>query len=276
MKDYSHVFNAHPQYIDSLYKAFQKDPQSVDPGWRLFFEGFEFGHNGNGHAQGTAAISGASSQSVEKELAVHRIIQGFRSRGHLLSTTNPIRPRRNRMPHLDLADVNLSDADLQTSFAAGAEVGMPGATLDELLLRLRQIYCGNIGFEFAHIENREKRMWLQQKIENRSSHEHKDDYGLDIETKKRILEKLNGAVVFERFLHTKYVGQKRFSLEGGETTIPALDAIIQLGSKMGVEEFIFGMAHRGRLNVLANILGKTYEQIFNEFEGNMNPEQSFW
>ncbi len=274
MKDYSHIFNAHPQYIDSLYKSFQQDPTSVDQGWRLFFEGFEFGQQGNGQAMESAPAAAPMSDAI-KEFGVMSIIHGFRNRGHLLSTTTPIRERRDRRPNLDLADYHLSEDDLSKVFQAGIEIGMPESTLDAILQHLRLIYCGDIGFEFAHIENREKRMWLKERIERRPGLGVSDDYGLDLPSKKRILEKLNGAVVFERFLHTKYVGQKRFSLEGGETTIPALDAIIQLGASMGVEEFIFGMAHRGRLNVLANILGKTYEQIFNEFEGNMNPEQSF-
>src|SRR5690606_14952458 len=170
---------------------------------------------------------------------------------------------------------NLSEADLDQPFQAGQEIGLTNATLAEILDRLRKIYAGHIGFEYAHIENRERRMWLRDRIENRPGLADRDDFGLDLPTKQRILHKLNGAVVFEKFLHTKYVGQKRFSLEGGETTIPALDAIIQTGAAMGVEEFIFGMAHRGRLNVLANILGKTYGQIFNEFEGNIDPELSF-
>lgn len=274
MKDYSHVFNAHPQYIDSLYKSFQQDPGSVDQGWRLFFEGFEFAQQGNGHAPSRAQPIGTSADAI-KEFGVMSIIHGFRNRGHLLSTTNPIRQRRDRRPHLDLADYNLTEADLGKPFTAGMEINMPESTLEEILQRLRLIYCGDIGFEYAHIENFQKRMWLRDQIENRKGLLSGDDYGLSLETKKRILEKLNGAVVFERFLHTKYVGQKRFSLEGGETTIAALDEIIQSGAAAGVEEFIFGMAHRGRLNVLANILGKTYDQIFNEFEGNMNPEQSF-
>lgn len=275
MKDYSHVFNAHPQYIDSLYQAYRNDPESVDQGWRLFFEGFEFGQNGNGHTTPASDTQSLSASDAIKEFGVMSIIHGFRSRGHLLSTTNPIRTRRNRRPHLDLADYKLSPDDLGRVFQAGMEIGMPNATLDEVLTRLKLIYCGNIGFEFAHIENQEKRLWLKSKIENRPGIGVSDDYGLNLETKKRILEKLNGATVFERFLHTKYVGQKRFSLEGGETTIPALDAAIQKGAELGVEEFVFGMAHRGRLNVLANILGKTYGQIFNEFEGNMDPDQSF-
>lgn len=275
MKDFSYVFNAHPQYIDSLYQAYRKDPSSVDQGWRVFFEGFEFAQGGNGHAKEVASRPEGEALDIQKELSVMTIIQGFRSRGHLLSTTNPIRPRRNRRPHLDLADVNLTEKDLKSTFQAGVEIGMPNATLDEIIQHMRKVYCGDIGFEYTHIENREKRLWLQNKIEKRAGLDPRNDYGLSLDTKKRILEKLSGAVVFERFLHTKYVGQKRFSLEGGETTIPALDEVIQSGATLGIEEFIFGMAHRGRLNVLANILGKTYEQIFNEFEGNMNPEQSF-
>ncbi|MEP6792851.1 MAG: thiamine pyrophosphate-dependent enzyme, partial [Saprospiraceae bacterium] len=275
MKDYSHVFNAHPQYIDSLYKSFQKDPDSVDQGWRVFFEGFEFGQNENGQADTLAATSTGTLSDASKEFGVMSIINGFRNRGHLLSTTNPIRQRRDRKPHLDLADYNLTDEDLIRIFKAGIEIGLGDAKLEDILHHLRLIFCGNIGFEYAHIENMAKRMWLSDRIEKRKIKEENDDYGLSLETKKRILEKLNGAVVFEKFLNTKYVGQKRFSLEGGESTIPALDAIIQLGASMGAEEFIFGMSHRGRLNVLANILGKTYEQIFNEFEGNMMPEQSF-
>lgn len=275
MKDYSHVFNSHPQYIDSLYQSYLQDPGSVDKGWRLFFEGFEFGQNENGPSAATAATDPAVLPDAIKEFGVMSIINGFRTRGHLLSITNPIRPRKDRQPHLDLADYNLAADDLEKVFQAGKEIGMANAKLEDILQHLKLIFCGTIGFEYAHIENREKRQWLSERIEKRNVKADNDDFSLDIKTKKRILEKLNGAVVFEKFLHTKYVGQKRFSLEGGETTIPALDAIISLGSEMGAEEFIFGMAHRGRLNVLANILGKTYEQIFNEFEGNMMPEQSF-
>lgn len=275
MKDYSHVFNAHPQYIENLYQSFLRDPESVDAGWRLFFKGFEFAQNGNGATAAAPAGEAYSGSDTIKEFEVLRIINGYRSRGHLLSTTNPIRSRKDRQPHLDLADFHLSEDDLEKTFKAGIEIGMPDAKLKDILHRLNVVFCGNIGYEYVHIENHEKRAWLRERIESRTIKETNDDFGLDLTSKKRILEKLNGAVVFEKFLHTKYVGQKRFSLEGGETTIPALDAIITTGSSMGAEEFIFGMAHRGRLNVLANILGKTYEQIFNEFEGNMMPEQSF-
>ncbi len=282
MKDYSYVFNAHPSFIDEMYKKYISDANSVEEGWRVFFEGFEFG-NHNEDTQGQTASNGLSNgqasaavtselKNTSKEFGVLSIISGFRRRGHLLSTTNPIRQRRDRKAHLDLADHNLTDADLNKEFSAGVELGMPKSTLQEIIDRCREIYAGNIGFEYAHIENREKRTWLRQKIEQRQLD---GSYGLGSDKKKRILEKLNGAVIFEKFLHTKYVGQKRFSLEGGESTIAALDAIINKGGEDKVEEVVIGMAHRGRLNVLANIMQKTYENIFNEFEGGAIPDQSF-
>lgn len=284
MSDFSYVFNAHPSYIESLYKQYQENPESVEDGWRTFFAGFEFSEqnagpstngstNGltNGVQNGKAAPS-IGSGDQKKEFGVMSIIHGFRDRGHLLSKTNPIRERLDRKPHLDLADYNLSEADKDQVFQAGSELGLQNATLKEILERLHTIYCGSIGFEYAHIEKREKRIWLRDKIENRPL---TPDYGLSSEKKKRILEKLNGAVGFEDFLHKKYIGQKRFSLEGGETAIAALDAIINKGAADKVKEVIIGMAHRGRLNVLANIMGKTYNHIFNEFEGTALPDLSF-
>ena len=274
MSDYSFISNAHPGYIEEMYQKYKSDPESVDGGWATFFKGFEFASGANGGSNGGANGSSASTASikdVDKEFGVMSIIHGFRDRGHLLSTTNPIRKRKDRAPHLDLADYNLTDGDLNKVFAAGTEIGLPNATLGEIITKLRSIYCANIGFEYGHIENRERRMWLRDKIESRSL----SDYDFSIEQKTRILQKLNGAVGFEKFLHTKYIGQKRFSLEGGESTIAALDAIINTGADLEVKEIIIGMAHRGRLNVLANIMQKTYEHIFNEFEGNALPEQSF-
>ncbi|MFK8006699.1 MAG: 2-oxoglutarate dehydrogenase E1 component [Saprospiraceae bacterium] len=285
MNDYSYVFNAHPSFIESMYKKFQEDPASVEDGWRSFFEGFEFATNANGNGTSTATPSNGAATMNEKEFGVQSIIHGFRSRGHLKSTTNPIRDRRDRSPNLDLADYNLEESDLNKTFIAGEEIGLRNATLQQIIDKLKEIYCGNIGYEYTYIENREKRMWLRDKIENRDS----GNFGLSDDKKKRILQKLSDAVGFEKFLHTKYVGQKRFSLEGGESTIAALDAIINAAanaeSQFGkgtekhpihnVEEVVIGMAHRGRLNVLANIMGKTYEHIFNEFEGTAVPDLSF-
>ncbi len=269
MTDFSFVFNAHPNYIASLYEQYQRDPESVEESWRLFFRGFDFALAQNGAPSGDAT---ASKEQIDKELRVYAIIVAYRNRGHLRSQTNPIRARRDRRPNLDLADFNLTEADLERHFVAGREIGLENATLRRIIEHLEKVYCGHIGFEFMHIRERVKRRWLRERIERIMPEK---SFGLSIDEKRRILEKLNGAVVFEKFLNTKYVGQKRFSLEGGESTIPALDFIINKGAALGVEEFVMGMAHRGRLNVLANILGKTYEQIFNEFEDFVIPDQSF-
>jgi 2-oxoglutarate dehydrogenase E1 component len=266
MRDYSYVSNAHPSFIESLYRQYRQDPASVEDGWRVFFEGFDFGGQ-----QADGLPSGPADGLGGKEFGVMAIIHGFRDRGHLLSSTNPIRQRRDRKPHLHLEDYGLEQQDLQQVFRAGAEIGLTDATLQQILDRLHQLYGGNIGFEYNHILVRERRLWLRERIENRPM----PGLGLSIDKKKRILEKLNGAVGFERFLHTKYVGQKRFSLEGGETTIAALDAIIEKAAEGVVEEVVIGMAHRGRLNVLANIMGKTYDQIFSEFEGTAVPDLSY-
>ncbi len=270
MADYSHVFNAHPSFIDAMYEQYKADPNSVQQDWRLFFEGFDFASSSaNGH--GTLESTKFSDKIDRREFRVWSLIKAFRSRGHLESTTNPIRERRNRNAKLELSDFDLSEKDLDDKFLIGHEIGMENATLREILGRLRKVYTGSIGFEYHDIQDREKRRWLRRKIERSTYHSE----GMSMDKKQRILEKLNGAVVFEQFLGKKYVGQKRFSLEGGETTIAALDAIINQAAEGGVREVVIGMAHRGRLNVLANIMGKTYEHIFNEFEGAAIPEQSF-
>ena len=268
MKDYSAIFNAHPDYIDTMYKLYQQDADQVDEGWRAFFKGFDFAD------QSTSGLLPpiASGFDLENEFKVMALIHGFRDRGHLLSVTNPIRKRKDRQPHLEIVDYGLTEIDLNSVFQAADEVGLKGKTLQQVVDHLRTIYCGHIGFEYNHINNKEKRMWLRERIERRAL---KEDFGMDIDEKKRILQKLNEAVIFEEFLHKKYVGQKRFSLEGGETTIVAIDTMIETGADQTVEEVIIGMAHRGRLNILANIVGKTYEQIFNEFEGTAVPDLSF-
>ena len=263
MSDYSFIANAHPNYIAELYDQYNQNPLAVEESWRTFFKGFDFAKNSNGHS---------TTGSNPKELQVLSLIKAYRDRGHLLSTTNPIRPRRDRKPQLSPEDYGLTEQDLKTRFEAGKEIGKHNATLQEIIDSLRNIYGGNIGFEYHQIKNRERRRWLRTKIESISS---SIQYGIPLEKKKRILEKLNGAVVFEKFLHTKYVGQKRFSLEGGETAIVSLDGIINKAGEKGVEEVVIGMAHRGRLNVLANIMGKTYQQIFSEFEGTAVPDLSF-
>ncbi len=268
MNNFSFIANAHPSYIESMYERYLENPNAIDASWQAFFKGFEYADkNGNGQVH-EADISFSS-----KEFNVLSLIKAFRNRGHLLSTTNPIRQRRDRKPNLNLDDFGLSDEDINNTFMSGEETGLKRkGSLKEIIDHLSEVYTGNIGFEYHHIQDRRKRRWLRSRIE---SHQPNKAYGHNIQKKRRILEKLNGAVVFERFLHTKYIGQKRFSLEGGETAIVALDGIINRASEDRVEEVLIGMAHRGRLNVLANIMGKTYADIFNEFEGTAIPNLSF-
>lgn len=262
MDKYSYIANADVNYIDELYKSYQQDPESVDHSWRKFFEGFEFSMQKYGE-------NGAASAAVEspKETRVRNLIHAYRSRGHLKSDTNPVRQRRNHNVKLSLSDFDLGEEDLNTEFEVGAEIGLGKAPLKKIVETLDKIYLGPIGFEYMHIRDSEILDWFKKKCEAQAG-----DFQKDIDNKRRILSKLNEAVVFENFLHTKYLGQKRFSLEGGENTIPALDKIITTAASKGVKEVVIGMAHRGRLNVLANIMGKTYEEIFSEFEGNVDPD----
>ncbi len=267
MKDFQYITNAHPGYIENLYNDFVKDPESIDPDLRKFFEGFDFAVSSpttaspskNGHPAPSEAFS-------ENEFGVYQLIQAYRKKGHLVAKTNPIRERRNRYPNLDLHFFGLSDADLNTEYQAGKFIGLGKTKLKDILAHLQKCYTRHVGIEYNYINDAEKIAWLQNALET----EFQEPVALP--QKKRILQKLNEGVMFEKFLHTKYIGQKRFSLEGGETTIPALDAILNTASANGVQEVVIGMAHRGRLNVLANILGKTYEEIFNEFEGTAIPD----
>lgn len=263
MDKYSYISNADVGYLDQLYQSYKQNPSSVDATWQKFFEGYDFSqqrYGENGHA------TAGDSLNI-KETQVRNLIFQYRTFGHLKSNTNPVRPRRNHNVNLDHKSVGLTDSDLDTEFDVGAEIGMGRATLRKIIEKLNQVYLGPIGFEYNSIRNDEVRSWFFEKCE-------KEYYNNNptLEEKKRILAKLNEAVVFENFLHTKFLGQKRFSLEGGENTIPALQTIINKAAELGVKETVIGMAHRGRLNVLSNILGKTYEQIFTEFEGNVSPD----
>ncbi|MEM8568362.1 MAG: 2-oxoglutarate dehydrogenase E1 component [Bacteroidota bacterium] len=262
MDQYSYIANAHGSYIDELYNNYKKDPSSVDISWQKFFEGFDFSlakYGENGSAE--------TSELSSKDTQVRNLIHAYRSRGHLKSDTNPVRQRRDHNVKLDPSEFGLEKTDLETAFSVGKEIGLGTAKLKDIIIALNKIYLGPIGYEYMHIRDAEVLDWFKKKCE-------KDGLNINppIDTKRRILEKLNEAVVFENFLHTKFLGQKRFSLEGGENTIPALDAIISEAGNSGVKEVVIGMAHRGRLNVLTNIMGKTYDEIFNEFEGNTDPD----
>ncbi len=266
MDPFSYVANADTQVIADLYEAYKQDPNSVDSSWRDFFKGFDFSQTWLGEGSPAGTVS-ADSGHVQKEMAVISLIKAFRSRGHLLSKTNPVRERKDRQPRLGLTDYALSDADLDIVFQAGVFLGIGPATLRQIQDALHKIYAGTIGFEYSYIREVATKEWLRNKIEKEAL-----AFNPSIEKKKHILEKLNEAVVFENFLGTKYLGQKRFGLEGGESTIPGLDAIINTSADLGVKEAMIGMAHRGRLNVLANIMHKSYESIFDGFEGNVPDE----
>ncbi|HEV9038826.1 MAG TPA: 2-oxoglutarate dehydrogenase E1 component [Puia sp.] len=284
MKDFSFITNSHPSYIEGLYQDYVRNPETVDPEFRKFFEGFDFavtqGRSGVLNGNGAAASNGkavAAAPGVltttdgvdwKKELGAYRLILGYRNKGHLLAKTNPIRPRKDRGANLDLGFFGFTEADMDKNFFAGNLIGLGTTTLRAILTHLQQCYAGNVGIEFKYISDQKQIDWLTSEMEKKFLEP------TPLAKQRRILEKLNQGVMFEKFLHTKYIGQKRFSLEGGEASIAALDTIINTAAENTVQEVVIGMAHRGRLNVLANIMGKTYEQIFSEFEGTAKLDQT--
>ena len=260
MDRFSFLGSIHAQLIDDQYEHYLKNPDGIEPSWRAFFQGYDFAKE----IYSEEDLEGAGvPEEVIKEFHVLNLIQGYRSRGHLFTKTNPVRMRRSYEPTLDIENFGLSKDDLDTPFNAATELGLPGATkLREIISHLEAIYCQSTGVEYNYIRDPERRTWIKNWI-------HKDDNQpkLSIEEKKQILHKLNQAVSFESFLNTKFVGQKRFSIEGAEALIPGLDEAVNHGARYGVKEFVLGMAHRGRLNVLTNVFGKPRKQIFSEFEG---------
>ncbi len=266
MDPYSFLNAAHTSFFADLYDKYLKNPDSVEPSWRAFFQGYDFGSESHGFFNEEAVVSTADisemPESLQKEFQVIRLIDGYRSRGHLFTETNPVRERRKYSPTLDLENFGLTEADLNTVFSAGEIIGIGAATLTDIVAHLKRIYCDAIGVEYMYIRNPERVAWIQNWLNVNDNHP-----SFSIDQKKHILKKLTQAVSFESFLHTKYVGQKRFSLEGNESLIPALDAIVEAAAAKGVAEFVMGMAHRGRLNVLTNIFGKSAKDIFSEFDG---------
>ena len=260
MDRFSFLGSIHAQLIDDQYEHYLKNPDGIEPSWRAFFQGYDFAKE----IYSEEDLEGAGvPEEVIKEFHVLNLIQGYRSRGHLFTKTNPVRMRRSYEPTLDIENFGLNKEDLDTPFNAATELGLPGATkLREIISHLEAIYCQSTGVEYNYIRDPERRTWIKNWI-------HKDDNQpkLSIEEKKQILHKLNQAVSFESFLNTKFVGQKRFSIEGAEALIPGLDEAVNHGARYGVKEFVLGMAHRGRLNVLTNVFGKPRKQIFSEFEG---------
>ncbi|NBL65568.1 2-oxoglutarate dehydrogenase E1 component [Flavobacterium sp. NST-5] len=275
MDRFSFLNAAHTEFFAQLYDEYLQNPDSVEPSWRSFFQGFDFGmatyneENGIEPAQQMASYAASSnvdvskiSEKLQKEFNVLKLIDAYRTRGHLFTKTNPVRERRIFSPNLELSNFDLSDADLETVFDAAKAIRIEPTSLKNILAHLDRIYRSHIGVEYMYIRDPKVIEWIQAKIGYNDNHPKFDE-----NQKKHILSKLNEAVSFENFLHTKYVGQKRFSLEGGESLIPGLDALIEAAAEKGVEQFVMGMAHRGRLNVLANIFGKNTQDIFSEFDG---------
>ena len=266
MDPYSFLNAAHTSFFADLYDKYLKNPDSVEPSWRAFFQGYDFGSEAHGFFNEETLVSPETisemPNSMQKEFQVIRLIDGYRSRGHLFTETNPVRERRKYSPTLELEHFGLTEADLNTVFSAGEIIGIGAATLTNIIGHLQRIYCDAIGVEYMYIRNPERVEWIQNWLNVNDNHP-----SFSVDQKKHILKKLTQAVSFETFLHTKYVGQKRFSLEGNESLIPALDAIVEAAAAKGVAEFVMGMAHRGRLNVLTNIFGKSAKDIFSEFDG---------
>ncbi|MBQ4913946.1 2-oxoglutarate dehydrogenase E1 component [Maribacter sp. MMG018] len=280
MDKYSFLNAVHTSYFSELYDRYLLNPDSIEPSWRAFFQGFDFGvessldgldiDSGNPTAVTVNGNTVMMPESLQKEFQVIRLIDGYRSRGHLFTKTNPVRDRRKYEPSLSLENFGLSSSDLDTVFSAGDILGIGPRTLKEIIKYLTDVYCDAIGVEYMYIRKPERIKWIQEWI---GVNNNKPNF--TPERKKHILKKLNQAVSFEAFLHTKYVGQKRFSLEGNESLIPALDVIVERAAEMGVEQFVMGMAHRGRLNVLTNIFGKSAKDIFSEFDGKDYEQEIF-
>ena len=275
MQKFSYLQSSNAAYIDELFAVYVQNPESVDPSWRYFFEGLELGTetppDDSTPAQSSKPATTTppssptptgSSVDFSSEAKVAELILAYRELGRLLANLDPLTGPASSHPLLELSRFNLTDSDLSKTFSAGRLIGMGTAKLSEIIARLQQTYSGSIGVEFTHIQNPTERNWLQDRMESSQNKEK-----LDPETRKMILRRLSESEIFEKFLHTRYVAQKRFSIEGAEGLISALDCMIEFGAELGAEEFAIGMAHRGRLNVLANIFGKKPEFIFTEFEG---------
>ncbi len=260
MDTYSYLSNIDLQQIEELYKLYKNNPDSIDFGWRKFFEGFDFSK---------ADFAGNQTEEFPAEFKVINLINAYRERGHYFTKTNPVRIRRKYLPTLDIENFELTAADLEKEFKAGNKLGIGTAKLKDIIQHLQDTYCHSLGVEYRYIRTPEITDWLRARMESSKNtpHYNKDE-------KIQILQKLSEAVLFEKFIHKKFPGQKRFSLEGAEAMIPALDAVVEKGSQLGVKEFVIGMPHRGRLNVLANILHKSYKDIFSEFEGKEYDDES--
>lgn len=270
MDKFSYVGNGDVNAIEELFIQYQKDPNSVDKTWQDFFKGFEFSKADYSAASGGVAVNPKLAEHVSKEFAVINLINGYRTRGHLFTKTNPVRNRRKYRPDLGLDVFDLSDKDLEEVFQAGKEIEIGPAKLKDIVAHLQQTYCQSIGVEYMFIRNPNLLTWLQERMETT-----KNIPTFSKKEKASILNKVIEAVTFENFLATKFVGQKRFSLEGAESFLPAMNALMEHGVELGIEDYVIGMAHRGRLNVLANVMNKPTKDIFTEFEGRPSEDGLF-
>ena len=259
MDKFSFLNAAHAGFIEELYQKYLTHPDSIEPSWKSFFQGYDLA-NEDFSLNGEDLII---PEQVHKEFQVIEMINAYRSRGHLFTKTNPVRNRRTYLPTLDIENFGLSKEDLKTSFEAANILKLKTQTLQEIIDHLNQVYCESIGVEYMFIRNPVEIQWWRDQLHKNDNH---PEYSVN--QKKYILSKLNQAVTFEQFLQTKYVGQKRFSLEGGESLIPAISvALFNAVQDFGVKETVIGMAHRGRLSTLTNIFRKPVRELFSEFEG---------
>ena len=268
MDKFSFLNTAHTSFFAEMYDQYLESPDSLEPSWKAFFQGFDFGLESANITVEEKTF--AVPENIKKEFQVINLIDAYRKRGHLFTVTNPVRERRKYLPTLDIENFGLKNSDLELVFSAGEIVGIGADKLKNIIDHLRRIYCDSIGIEYMYIRDPNRVKWIQNQINVNGNHPN-----FSKEEKLQILESLNKAHTFENFLQKKYVGQKRFSLEGGESLIPAIDFLINSAAEKGVEEFIMGMSHRGRLNTLANIFGKSSKDIFGEFEGKDYEEDIF-
>ena len=274
MDRYSFLNAVHPTELETLYQKYLTYPDSVEPSWRAFFQGhdfgIEFGHLFEVDTDSPTQVTIKEGINFEKEIKVIALIDAYRQRGHLFTKTNPVRQRRTYSPTLDIANFGLTNADLSESFQSANVLGIGVKTLSEIIQYLEEVFCDSIGVEYIYMRNPKRIQWMENEFK-----QHKNKPAFDDREKKVIYKELSKAVGFENFLHKKYVGQKRFSLEGNETFIPGIFALVEDSADHGVSEFVIGMAHRGRLNMLANIFEKPEHKIFNEFEGKDYDEDDF-
>ena len=270
MDKFSYIGNSDVVAIEELYKQFLSDPNSVDKTWQDFFKGFEFARADYSETGSSKASTLKVDENVSKEFDVINLINGYRTRGHLFTKTNPVRNRRKYKPDLGIDVFDLEPKDLETVFQAGTEIEIGPAKLKDIIAHLEKTYCQSIGVEYMFIRNPNLLTWLQERMETS-----KNIPNFTKEEKRSILKKVTEAVTFENFLATKFVGQKRFSLEGAESFLPAMNSLMEHGVELGIEDYVIGMAHRGRLNVLANIMNKPTIDIFTEFEGRPSEDGLF-